>query len=149
MGVSLLKAKKVIATDLQEIIDINTKANVDKNRAKNNFDNLIVTPLAWGNKDDIDNVLNECNNSVDLIIVCECLYVEVSFKLLYMTLIKLSKKSPKSLILFAYKKRYIYQDKCIEEIKKRYEIVSISREEFHKDFIDKDNYQMFYLKYKE
>ena len=50
-------------------------------------------------------------------------------------------------IFFIYKKRYIFQDKCIEKLKKYYEIENIDRNDIHQDFRNNDNYQFFKIKF--
>lgn len=144
IALSKLGAKKVISTELPEILLENTFINI-KNNTKNG--NIVCQDLEWGNQNHIKAIFN-LNKELDYIIVCECLYIEVNFDPLLKTLIAFAKNYKDIKILFAYKKRYKYQEECLEQIKKYFSIKYILRESYHKDFIDKPNYLMFYLIYK-
>jgi len=55
-------------------------------------------------------------------------------------MIKFCKNYKNIKILFSYKKRYKFQENCIENIKKYFDIIEINRNELHKDFKEKLNY---------
>jgi hypothetical protein len=63
-------------------------------------------------------------------------------------MIKFCKNYKNIKILFAYKKRYKFQENCIENIKKYFEISEINRNELHKDFKEKLNYVFLSMKLK-
>ena len=65
-----------------------------------------------------------------------------------MTLIKFAKFYKNCQILFCYKKRYIFQDECIEQMKKYFNIENIDRNELYQDYRDKDIYQFFKINLK-
>ena len=94
----------------------------------------------------MNNLFDQCPK-LDYIILSECLYEEAPFDKLLLTLIKLSKFYKNIDIYFTYKKRYIYQDMCIEKLKKYFKIENIDRNEIHQDFRNNDNYQFFIIKY--
>ena len=147
MGISLLGASEVICTELDDILQTNTKKNIENNKSTSQFDNLKLEPLDWTSKEDIDRIIKNYSN-IDIIIACECLYVEAPFEPFLKTLIKLRKKFPKSEIIFSYKKRYVYQENCMKEIEKHFMVEEISRENFHQDFRDRDNYVILIIKKK-
>ena len=64
-----------------------------------------------------------------------------------MTLVKLAKFYKDSQIYFCYKKRYIFQENCIEKLKKYFEIENIDRNEIYQDFRDNNNYQFFKINF--
>ena len=141
---SLINAKLVIATELEDILNTNTKNNLILNNLQNE-NNIKLLPLEWGNNEHINNLFIQCPN-LDYIILSECLYEEAPFDKLLLTLIKLSKFYKNITIYFTYKKRYIYQDICIEKLKKYFKIEYIDRNEIHQDFKNNDNYQVFTIK---
>lgn len=147
MGISLLGASEVICTELDDILQTNTKKNIENNKSTSQFDNLKLEPLDWTSKEDIDRIIKNYSN-IDIIIACECLYVEAPFEPFLKTLIKLRKKFPKSEIIFSYKKRYVYQENCMKEIEKHFMVEEISRENFHQDFRDRENYVILIIKKK-
>ena len=142
---SLINAKLVIATELEDILNTNTKNNLILNNLQNEK-NIKLLPLEWGNNEHINNLFNQYPN-LDYIILSECLYEEAPFDKLLITLIKLSKFYKNIDIYFTYKKRYVFQDICIEKLKKYYKFEYIDRNEIHQDFRNNDNYQFFKIKY--
>lgn len=146
MGISLLGASEVICTELDDILQTNTKKNIENNKSTTSqFENLKLEPLDWTSKEDIERITNNYSN-IDIIIACECLYVEAPFEPFLKTLIKLGNKFPKSEIIFSYKKRYVYQENCMKEIEKYFMVEEISRENFHEDFRDGENYVILIIK---
>ena len=141
---SLIKAKLVIATELEDILNSNTKNNLILNDLQNEK-NITLLPLEWGNNEHINNLFN-LYPDLDYIILSECLYEDAPFDKLLVTLIKLSKFYKNIEIFFTYKKRYIFQDICIEKLKKYYIIENIDRNEIYQDFRNNDNYQFFKIK---
>ena len=141
---SLIKAKLVIATELEDILNSNTKNNLILNDLQKEK-NIILLPLEWGNNEHINNLFN-LYPVLDYIILSECLYEDAPFDKLLVTLIKLSKFYKNIEIFFTYKKRYIFQDICIEKLKKYYIIENIDRNEIYQDFRNNDNYQFFKIK---
>jgi predicted nicotinamide N-methyase len=141
---SLIGVELVITTELEDILNTNTKNNLILNNLQNEK-NIILLPLEWNNKAHIDNIFNLYPH-LDYIILSECLYEEAPFDKLLFTLIKLSKFYKNVVIFFTYKKRYIFQEKCIEELKKFFTIENIDRNEIHQDFRNLDNYQFFKIK---
>ena len=142
----LIDAELIIATDLEDILNTNTKNNLILNKLEDKK-NIKLLPLEWNNEKHINNLFNLYPN-LDYIILSECLYEDAPFDKLLLTLIKLSKFYKNIEIFFIYKKRYIFQDKCIEKLKKYYEIENIDRNDIHQDFRNNDNYQFFKIKFK-
>ena len=142
----LIDAELIIATDLEDILNTNTKNNLILNKLEDKK-NIKLLPLEWNNEKHINNLFNLYPN-LDYIILSECLYEDAPFDKLLLTLIKLSKFYKNIEIFFIYKKRYIFQDKCIEKLKKYYEIENIDRNDMHQDFRNNDNYQFFKIKFK-
>ena len=151
MACSLLEAKQIISTDLEDIINSNTNQNLiyNKSQHKLDFPNLTLLPLEWSNTSHFNNLLQNIpsNNTLDYIIICECLYLEAPFEKLLKTMLSLSERYPDADILFAYKKRYIYQEQCIETLSKHYTITELPRNEYHFEFKNKTNYILLNLKY--
>ena len=141
---SLIGVELVIATELEDILNTNTKNNLILNNLQNEK-NIILLPLEWNNKEHIDNIF-KLYPHLDYIVLSECLYEEAPFDKLLFTLIKLSKFYKNVEIFFTYKKRYIFQEKCIEELKKFFIIENIDRNEIHQDFRNLENYQFFKIK---
>ena len=141
---SLIDVDLIIATELEDILNTNTKNNLILNELQDKK-NIKLLPLEWNNEKHINNLFNLYPN-LDYIILSECLYEDAPFDKLLLTLIKLSKFYKNIEIFFIYKKRYIFQDKCIEKLKKYYEIENIDRNEIHQDFRNNDNYQFFKIK---
>ena len=141
---SLINVELIIATELEDILNTNTKNNLLLNNLEN-AKNIKLLPLEWGNNENINNLFNQCPN-LDYIILSECLYEEAPFDKLLYTLIKFSKFYKNIDIFFTYKKRYIYQDICIEKLKKYFKIEYINRNEIHQDFRNNDKYQFFIIK---
>ena len=86
---SFINAEMVIATDLEDILNTNTKNNLILNNLQNEK-NIKLLPLEWGNQEHIDNLV-KLYPSLDYIILSECLYEDAPFDKLLVTLIKLSK----------------------------------------------------------
>jgi hypothetical protein len=141
----LIDVELVIATELEDILNTNTKNNLILNKLEDKK-NIKLLPLEWNNEKHINNLFNLYPN-LDYIILSECLYEDAPFDKLLLTLIKLSKFYKNIEIFFIYKKRYIFQDKCIEKLKKYYEIENIDRNDMHQDFRNNDNYQFFKIKF--
>ena len=141
----LIDAELIIATELEDILNTNTKNNLILNKLEDKK-NIKLLPLEWNNEKHINNLFNLYPN-LDYIILSECLYEDAPFDKLLLTLIKLSKFYKNIEIFFIYKKRYIFQDKCIEKLKKYYEIENIDRNDIHQDFRNNDNYQFFKIKF--
>ena len=141
---SLIDVDLIIATELEDILNTNTKNNLILNELQDK-NNIKLLPLEWNNEKHINNLFNLYPN-LDYIILSECLYEDAPFDKLLLTLIKLSKFYKNIEIFFIYKKRYIFQDKCIEKLKKYYEIENIDRNEINQDFRNNDNYQFFKIK---
>ena len=141
----LIDAELIIATDLEDILNTNTKNNLILNKLEDKK-NIKLLPLEWNNEKHINNLFNLYPH-LDYIILSECLYEDAPFDKLLLTLIKLSKFYKNIEIFFIYKKRYIFQDKCIEKLKKYYEIENIDRNDIHQDFRNNDNYQFFKIKF--
>jgi hypothetical protein len=142
----LIDVELVIATELEDILNTNTKNNLILNKLEDKK-NIKLLPLEWNNEKHINNLFNLYPH-LDYIILSECLYEDAPFDKLLLTLIKLSKFYKNIEIFFIYKKRYIFQDKCIEKLKKYYEIENIDRNDMHQDFRNNDNYQFFKIKFK-
>jgi hypothetical protein len=142
----LIDVELVIATELEDILNTNTKNNLILNKLEDKK-NIKLLPLEWNNEKHINNLFNLYPH-FDYIILSECLYEDAPFDKLLLTLIKLSKFYKNIEIFFIYKKRYIFQDKCIEKLKKYYEIENIDRNDMHQDFRNNDNYQFFKIKFK-
>jgi hypothetical protein len=142
----LIDAELIIATELEDILNTNTKNNLILNKLEDKK-NIKLLPLEWNNEKHINNLFNLYPH-LDYIILSECLYEDAPFDKLLLTLIKLSKFYKNIEIFFIYKKRYIFQDKCIEKLKKYYEIENIDRNDMHQDFRNNDNYQFFKIKFK-
>ena len=142
----LIDAELIIATELEDILNTNTKNNLILNKLEDKK-NIKLLPLEWNNEKHINNLFNLYPH-LDYIILSECLYEDAPFDKLLLTLIKLSKFYKNIEIFFIYKKRYIFQDKCIEKLKKYYEIENIDRNDIHQDFRNNDNYQFFKIKFK-
>ena len=106
--------------------------------------NIKLIPLEWNNKEQMNNLINSYTK-LDFIFISECLYEEAPFDKLLFTLIKLAKHYKEIQIFFCYKKRYIYQEKCIEKLKNYFSIENIDRNEIYQDFRYNDNYQFFKL----
>ena len=141
---SLVGAELVIATELEDILNSNTKNNLILNNLENEK-NIKLLPLEWGNQEHITNLFNLYPN-IDILILSECLYEDAPFDKLLITLIKLCKFYKNIEVYFTYKKRYIFQDICIEKLKKYFKIEDIERNEIHQDFRNNNNYQFFKLK---
>ena len=141
----LIDVELVIATELEDILNTNTKNNLILNKLEDKK-NIKLLPLEWNNEKHINNLFNLYPH-LDYIILSECLYEDAPFDKLLLTLIKLSKFYKNIEIFFIYKKRYIFQDKCIEKLKKYYEIENIDRNDIHQDFRNNDNYQFFKIKF--
>ena len=141
----LIDVELIIATELEDILNTNTKNNLILNKLEDKK-NIKLLPLEWNNEKHINNLFNLYPH-LDYIILSECLYEEAPFDKLLLTLIKLSKFYKNIEIFFIYKKRYIFQDKCIEKLKKYYEIENIDRNDIHQDFRNNDNYQFFKIKF--
>ena len=141
---SLVGAELVIATELEDILNSNTKNNLILNNLENEK-NIKLLPLEWGNQEHITNLFNLYPN-IDILILSECLYEDAPFNKLLITLIKLCKFYKNIEVYFTYKKRYIFQDICIEKLKKYFKIEDIERNEIHQDFRNNNNYQFFKLK---
>ena len=142
----LIDVELIIATELEDILNTNTKNNLILNKLEDKK-NIKLLPLEWNNEKHINNLFNLYPH-LDYIILSECLYEDAPFDKLLLTLIKLSKFYKNIEIFFIYKKRYIFQDKCIEKLKKYYEIENIDRNDIHQDFRNNDNYQFFKIKFK-
>jgi predicted nicotinamide N-methyase len=147
MSSALLNAKLVISTDLEDILNSNTKINYLNNNKNLNLKNLKFETLEWDNMNNINNIFNKYKQ-IDYIFICECLYIEAPFNKLLKTMIKFCKNYKNIKILFAYKKRYKFQDECMENIKKYFEIKEVNRNELHKDFINNLNYVFLYINLK-
>ena len=143
MGMSLLGAEEVVCTELGDIIEANTKKNISNNKKMN----IILENLDWNSKEDINRICNSYDN-FDVIIACECLYVEAPFDPFLKVLIKIGKKYKNAKIILAYKKRYVYQENCMNAIKNYFTVEEIPRKEYHSDFIDKEEYIMYTIKMK-
>ena len=141
----LIDAELIIATELEDILNTNTKNNLILNKLEDKK-NIKLLPLEWNNEKHINNLFNLYPH-LDYIILSECLYEDAPFDKLLLTLIKLSKFYKNIEIFFIYKKRYIFQDKCIEKLKKYYEIENVDRNDIHQDFRNNDNYQFFKIKF--
>ena len=141
---SLINVQLVIATELDDILNNNTKKNLLLNNLENEK-NIQLIPLEWGNKEDLNHLFTLYPN-FDILIISECLYEDAPFDKLLITLIKLCKFYKNIEVYFTYKKRYIFQDICIEKLKKYFTIEDIDRNEIHKDFRNINNYQFFKLK---
>ena len=141
---SLINADLVIATDLEDILNSNTENNLKLNNLRERK-NIKLMPLEWNNKDHMNNLINSYKK-IDFIFLSECLYEEAPFEKLLITLIKLAKYYKEVQIFFCYKKRYIYQEKCIEKLKNYFSIENIDRNEIYQDFRYNDNYQFFKIK---
>ena len=141
---SIVGVELVIATELEDILNTNTKNNLFLNNLQNEK-NIVLIPLEWNNKEHINNIF-KLYPHLDYIVLSECLYEEAPFDKLLFTLIKLSKFYKNIEIFFTYKKRYIFQEKCLEELKKFFRIENIDRNEIYQDFRNLDNYQFFKIK---
>ena len=135
----------VIATDLEDILNSNTKNNLNMNNLQEK-NNIKLIPLEWNNSEHINNIFNSYPK-LDYIFLSECLYIEAPFDKLLITLVKLAKFYKDSQIYFCYKKRYIFQENCIEKLKKYFEIENIDRNEIYQDFRDNNNYQFFKINF--
>lgn len=150
MTLSLIDVKLIIATELEDILNTNTKNNIILNNLEKK-NNIKLLPLEWNNNEHIKNLF-KLYPKLDFIILSECLYEEAPFDKLLQTLIKLSKFYTKESeqdfieIFFIYKKRYKFQDLCMEKLKKFFYVHPIQRKEIHKDFCNNDNYQFYKLK---
>ena len=144
LTLSLIDAELVIATELEDILNTKTKNNLMLNNLQDK-NNIKLLPLEWGNNEHINDLFKLYPN-LDYIVLSECLYEEAPFDKLLLTLIKLTKFYKNIEIFFTYKKRYIYQDICIDKLKKYFEIENIDRNEIHQDFRNNDNYQFFKIK---
>jgi hypothetical protein len=147
MAISLLNAKLIVSTELENILESNTKLNINDNSEKNSFLNLKCEVLEWGNENNIFNIEKKYKD-INLIVCCELLYKEAPFDKLFETLIHFSKFYKRIPILFAYKKRYILQEECLNQMKEYFDIKEINRNEYHKDFKDKINYKLLNIIYK-
>ncbi len=112
---ALLDCKQVIATDLENILEISEK-NVKEN-FKEGKENLKLRKLHWGDMEDMQGIQNLLVN-IDYIFCLDCLYEESPWEKLLETLIFFSKNNPLLEIIFAYKKRYVYQEYFLKEISK-------------------------------
>ena len=143
MTLSLIGAKLVIATELEDILNSNTKNNLLLNGLENSK-NLKLLPLEWGNKEHMNNLF-KLYPHLNYIILSECLYEDAPFDKLLLTLIRLSEFYNID-IFFAYKKRYVFQDNCMKKLKNYFQIEDIPRDEIHHDYRNNDNYQFFTMK---
>lgn len=141
---SLLSTKKVIATDLENILEISQK-NINENFSYNPRQNLVVTRLHWGDIDDINKIINQFS-TVDYIFCSDCLYEESPWEKLLETLIYFNKLNPETEIIFAYKKRYMYQEFFLKEIEKYYKIESVPQDLIYSGF-QKDTFYIINLKF--
>ena len=71
---SLIDAELVIATELEEILNTNTKNNLMLNNLQDK-NNIKLLPLEWGNNEHINDLFKLYPN-LDYIILSECLYEE-------------------------------------------------------------------------
>ena len=78
MSSALLNAKLVISTDLEDILNSNTKINYLNNNKNLNLKNLKFETLEWDNMNNINNIFNKYKQ-IDYIFICECLYIEAPF----------------------------------------------------------------------
>ena len=138
---SLINVDLVIATDLEDILKSNTENNLKMNNLQERK-NIKLIPLEWNNKEQMNNLINSYTK-LDFIFISECLYEEAPFDKLLFTLIKLAKYYKGIQIFFCYKKRYIYQEKCIEKLKNYFSIENIDRNGIYQDFRYNENYQFF------
>lgn len=134
----------MIATDLENILEISQK-NIDENFSLNPRQNLVVTRLHWGDIDDINKIINQFS-TVDYIFCSDCLYEESPWEKLLETLIYFNKLNPETEIIFAYKKRYIYQEFFLKEIEKYYKIENVSQDLIYSGF-QKDTFYIINLKF--
>jgi predicted nicotinamide N-methyase len=141
---SLLSAKQVIATDLENILEISQK-NINENFSDNPRSNLLVTKLHWGEMDDINKIINQYP-IIDYIFCSDCLYEESPWEKLLETLLFFSKVNPETEIIFAYKKRYVYQEYFLKEIEKYYNIETVSQDQMYAGF-QKDTFFIIKLKF--
>ena len=141
---SLIGAKLVIATELEDILNSNTKKNLLLNGLENSI-NLKLLTLEWDNSENMNNLFKSYSH-LDYIILSECLYEDAPFDKLLLTLIKLCKFYNLD-VFFAYKKRYIFQDNCMKKLKLYFQIEDIPRNEIHQDYRKNDNYQFFIMKF--
>ena len=135
----------VIATDLEDILNSNTKNNLNMNNLQEK-NNIKLIPLEWNNSEHINNIFNSYPK-LDYIFLSECLYIEAPFDKLLMTLVKLAKFYKDSQIYFCYKKRYVFQENCVEKLKQYFEIENIDRNEIYQGFRDNNNYQFFKINF--
>ena len=86
---SLIDVDLIIATELEDILNTNTKNNLILNELQDKK-NIKLLPLEWNNEKHINNLFNLYPN-LDYIILSECLYEDAPFDKLLLTLIKLNK----------------------------------------------------------
>ena len=86
---SLIVTQLVLATDLEDILDSNTKNNLILNNLQNK-ENIKLIPLEWNNSEHINHIINNYPK-IDYILLSECLYEEAPFDKLLLTLIKFAK----------------------------------------------------------
>ena len=82
---SLIDADLVIGTELEDILNTNTKSNLILNNLQDKK-NIKLLPLEWNNENHINNLFNLYPN-LDYIILSECLYEDAPFDKLLLTLI--------------------------------------------------------------
>jgi predicted nicotinamide N-methyase len=145
LTLALLGCRKVIATDLPEIME-NTVENINNNIHRSNKINAIqTTSLSWGDKEDFKKIQNE---KIDLLICCELLYKEAPWEKLLDTILFIAKLNTNLELIFAYKKRYISQELFLQEFKKYFSIEEVPKEKFHIEFqTNLDDYHLLICKF--
>ena len=74
---SLIDVDLIIATELEDILNTNTKSNLILNELQDK-NNIKLLPLEWNNEKHINNLFNLYPN-LDYIILSECLYEDAPF----------------------------------------------------------------------
>ena len=69
---SIVGVELVIATELEDILNTNTKNNLFLNNLQNEK-NIVLIPLEWNNKEHINNIF-KLYPHLDYIVLSECLY---------------------------------------------------------------------------
>lgn len=69
-----------------------------------------------------------------MIICSDCLYEESPWEKLYDTIVFFSQVNPEVEIIFAYKKRYQYQEAFLNQIQNNYVIEEVPINQFHQEF---------------
>ena len=143
----------VIATDGDENLFPILKENFKDNIGISNVNKKTsINLLRWGNRTQMDNVINKCPNGIDLIVAADVVFehdplkknvknnlhsANVTFPLLYNTLKYLSshnkKKRPE--IYLAYKQRYSREGSFFSLMQDSFDVTHISRRDIHRDFI--------------